>query len=609
MLMLLVFAFVSGIITILSPCILPILPVVLAGGLGAGKLRSLGIVASFVLSFTFFTLSLTAIVQAFGISPDLLRLVSVVLIILFGLILVIPSLHDRFGRLTSRLANLVQRKPPAQAGTSSDHRGWMSFWGGLPVGLSLGLVWTPCVGPIMASVVTLALTGSLDGGAVFITLAYALGTALSMLLIMLTGRSLLTRVPLLVRQAGKIQRVFGGLIILVGLAIGFGWERQFQAALLSVFPGYGTGLTALENTALVREALAERTKTGPAGPVAGEKSRSFKGANPPSDGRLDDYGPAPEIVTTGPLLNREAFGKATSSLFADVKPVLSMQELAGKVVLVDFWTYSCVNCVRTIPYLRKWYESYKDLGFIILGIHTPEFEFEKSENNVKQAIRDLRVTWPVLLDNEYRQWQAYANRYWPAHYFIDARGTVRYFSFGEGHYETTERVLRDLLAEAGRDVAGTESTPSSQVYAGTPEVYLGYGRAKDFVSPMVPVRDRLADYLPAPRPSNGEWTLQGQWLMAGEYILAGERGTLRLGFNAKKVFLVVEPLAPGGQIVVRLDAMSMTDGMADTADVSRGVLMPVESRLYELLDLAEPGPHVLELEVTGQLRLFAFTFG
>ena len=239
-------------------------------------------------------------------------------------------------------------------------------------------------------------------------------------------------------------------------------------------------------------------------------------------------------------------------------------------------------------------------------MHTPEFEFEKSGENLERAIRQLGVTWPVVQDNDYAQWQAYANRYWPAHYLIDARGRLRYFHFGEGAYEETENVIRALLRESGGLVgrAGTPDAPPAPA-AGTPETYLGYGRARGFASAVPPLPDRAERYRPARVPGNGEWNLSGSWTIRREYVVPEGSGLLELGFSAREVYLVVEPEAPGGSIRVRVDGLEP----ADTPDVRQGLLEPGSSRLYQLVGLAQPGPHVLRLEVRGRLRLFAFTFG
>ena len=252
------FAFISGIITILSPCILPVLPIVLSGSVGGGKARPIGIVAAFVFSFTLFTLALSAIVQAIGIPPDTLRIVSVVLLVIFGLVMIVPALRDRFELFASRMTS-GRRAPQGAAAPRS------GFWGGVPVGLSLGLVWTPCVGPIMASVISLALTHRVDGGSVLITLAYSLGTSIPMLAVMFGGRALLNRVPGLARNMASIQKGFGVVMIAVGLAIAFNWDRQIQTALLRAFPSYGTGLTAIEQNGAVERALNARADVAAGG--------------------------------------------------------------------------------------------------------------------------------------------------------------------------------------------------------------------------------------------------------------------------------------------------------------------------------------------------------
>ncbi|TFH05864.1 MAG: cytochrome c biogenesis protein DipZ, partial [Spirochaetales bacterium] len=581
----LLFAFVSGVITILSPCILPVLPIVLSGAVGGGKARPFGVVTGFVVTFTVFTLALSALVQVAGISPDALRVVAVGILAVFGLVMVVPTLRDGFEVITSRLAGAVtSRSGGSKPATRTS--GMSGFTSGLPVGFSLGIVWTPCVGPIMASVISLAVSQQIDGGAVLITLAYTLGTSIPMLAVMVGGRALLNRRPGLAKRAAGFQRVFGVLMILVAVAIGFGWDRQFQSTVLTVFPNYGAGLTAIEDSAAVRNALNNRNAT-----QATEGGISVD--NPPRNGRLRDFGPAPELVAEGPWLNTGG-------------QEFSMEDLRGKVVLIDFWTYSCVNCVRTLPYLRAWHETYSDQGLVIVGVHTPEFSFERSVANVSKAIADLDVRWPVVLDNSYAQWRAYNNRYWPAHFFIDAQGTVRYYSFGEGHYDDAERVIRDLLKEAGVNAGRRRAEVPVQRYeARTPETYLGYGRTTGFISTKSGIRDAPAAYAVIRPPENGEWSLDGRWTVAREYVAAESAGVLEFGFDAREVYLVIEPDGTPGGIRVTVDGAVP----ADTEDVRGGVLTPGESRLYHLVGLETAGPHTLRLDVQGSYKLFAFTFG
>jgi cytochrome c biogenesis protein CcdA/thiol-disulfide isomerase/thioredoxin len=589
MIVLLVFAFISGVITILSPCILPVLPIVLSGSLGKGRAKPFGVIAGFVLSFTLFTLALSAIVQALGIPADAMRYVAVALILLFGLVMLVPKLSALFEIGAARIAALGQG-----AARPAGSRPRAGFWSGLPVGFSLGLVWTPCVGPIMASVISLALTKRVDGGSIFITLAYSLGTAIPMLAIMMGGRALLVRVPALVRHAAGIQRGFGVLMIVLALSIGLGFDRKIQAAILTAFPSYGSGLTAVEQVAPVEKALEARGKAG--NPVGAAAAGQFSGApdGAADDGKLGDYGAAPAFLAAGPWLNTPGSPAG-----------LSLAGLRGKVVLVDFWTYSCVNCVRTIPYLKAWYDAYKDKGLVIVGVHSPEFEFEKVSANVSRAMGDLGVTWPVVQDNDYAEWNAYGNKYWPAHYFIDAKGRVRYFHFGEGGYAVSEGVIKALLKEAGVETSGVVSKGDARLDDQTPETYLGYERGQGFASAVAAQAGKVVDYKPGKRAGNGQWNLEGKWTIDSQYIVPESGGALNLGFQAKNVYLVVEPEGQGGNIAVRMDGAPVPD----TPDVKGGVLKPTESRLYQLVKLPSGGEHTLRLVVSGRLRLFAFTFG
>ncbi len=601
MAVLLAFAFISGVITILSPCILPVLPIVLAGGSSGGKARPFGVIAGFVVSFTFFTLALSAIVQALGISPDAMRYVAIALIVLFGLVMLVPRLRELFDVAASRLASR------AGGGGTRPAKARAGFWGGVPVGLSLGLVWTPCVGPIMASVISLALTQKVDGGSIFVTLAYTLGTAIPMLAIMLGGRALIAKVPGLTKNAGTVQRVFGVVMIFMGVALAFQWDRQIQTAILKAFPSYGSGLTVIENVAPVKSALAARSgarSQSGAQDASAVESGVFSGApdESPALDSLGDYGSAPSFVAQGPWFNT---GPATTGIPAP-SAALDLASLRGKVVLVDFWTYSCINCIRTLPYLKSWYEAYKSKGLVIVGVHSPEFAFEKVSANVARAMRDLGVVWPVVQDNDYAQWNAYGNKYWPAHYFIDAKGRVRYWHFGEGSYAESETVIRKLLAEAGTPVTSALiSAPDPRLAAITAETYLGYERGKGFASAVAPLPDKVLDYRPARTPAQGEWNLQGKWTIKGQYIASDGPGSLWLGFNAKDVYVVAEPSGGGGSIAAFVDGAPA----ADTRDLHGGVARPDASRLYHVVALSSGGAHVLKLEVKGSLRLFSFTFG
>lgn len=577
MLILLVFAFLSGIVTILSPCILPILPIVLSGSVG-GKRRPYGVITGFIISFSIFTLTLSAIVQLLNIPANTLRYTAVFLIVVFGIIMVVPQFTMIFEKLTAK----INRRRKASKSTTG-------FKGGMVVGLSLGLIWTPCVGPIMASVISLAITQTIDGGSVMIILAYSLGTSIPMFAIMAGGRKLINRFPSLSQNTANIQRGFGIIMILVGLSIGFGLDRKFQTAVLNLFPGYGKGLTFFENTEFVQDAIKGRSNTENSMLSSDSEQLSFN--IEPKNAVLGNYGMAPEILTQGQWFNSEA---------------LNMEDLKGKVVLIDFWTYSCINCVRTIPYLQSWHEAYRDEGLVIIGVHSPEFAFERDTDNLKKAMEELGVNWPVVQDNQFTQWRVYNNRYWPAKYFIDGTGRIRYFHFGEGEYETSEEVIRKLLDEAGME-AGEKAVAAEKVknQSQTAETYLGYGRTEGFVNEEKLLRNEFSEYKASDNLEKGEWTLNGNWAFTKEYVVSTDSDELELRFHAKSVYLVIEPGEESSRIQVEVDG-SMS---ADTSDVENGMLTVDESRLYELVDLKKSGDHTLKLKVQGKMRLFAFTFG
>src|SRR3989344_2511043 len=443
MILLIAFAFLAGVITILSPGILPILPIILTSNIGdqyIGKSRPMGVVIGFVLSFTFFTLFLSTIVRLSGISADTLRLMSVFIIASFGVSLLIPAFQVFIERLFSKLAGFMP--------TSQNRTG---FGGGLLIGFSVGLLWTPCVGPILASVISLAIIGTVTFDAFLITLAYSLGTAIPMFLIILGGQNALKRVPWLLANTASIQKAFGILMVITAIGIYFNVDRRFQTYILETFPQYGAGLTKFEDNEMIKKQLEKKNGT--------EMKDEDKGK--PMFDLIEPKGvKAPEIIPGGVWFNSDP---------------LTLSNLRGKVVIVDFWTYSCINCQRTFPYLRKWYETYKDKGLVIIGVHSPEFEFEKSEKNLTQAIKDFKLPYPIVQDNDFATWRAYNNRYWPAKYIIDKGGYVRYTHFGEGAYDESEKVIQELLKETGaKDVSLQINNPTYQTNAKTPEIYFGF---------------------------------------------------------------------------------------------------------------------------------------
>ncbi len=573
MIILIFFAFLSGIVTILSPCVLPVLPIVLSGTVGGGKRKPLGIVTGFILSFTVFTLALSTLVKLVGIPADSLRIISIIVISLFGLSLVLPYFQVLVERFFSRFANFA-------GGSLNQNAG---FLGGILIGLSLGLIWTPCVGPILASVITLAATNNLNTATFLITFAYALGTAIPMFFIMAAGRKLFDKVPWLLPNTGRIQKIFGLSMILVALAIYLNFDRKFQSYILELFPQYGAGLTSVENNLAVTNEIKKLSGNN------GEDYRDNNGIFPA----------APEFIPGGEWINSSP---------------LTIESLKGKVVLVDFWTYTCINCIRTFPYTKSWYEKYKDQGFVLVGVHTPEFEFEKNAVNVKKAVKDFSITYPVLQDNNYATWKAYQNRYWPAHYLIDAQGRIRHTHFGEGEYEETERIIQDLLMEAGKNinkdsvVSLTEQTPSRHI---SPETYLGFQRM-EFYYPSGTLPKGVKEFnLSGNLPVN-RFEFGGSWEINEEFALTGSNAVLAYNFSGNKVFLVLRPGAIGSNSKVRvyLDGKKIERENAG-ADVQNSEAIIDSDRLYNLVDLKnKPGQHLLRLEFDqAGIEAFAFTFG
>jgi cytochrome c biogenesis protein CcdA/thiol-disulfide isomerase/thioredoxin len=565
MLLLILFAFIAGFVTILSPCILPVLPIVLSGSVTTGHKRPFGIVGGFIISFTLFTLFLSTIVKVFHIPGDSLRIVSVVILAVFGLSLLIPQFQKLSEILFSRLTRLV---PPATQGTG--------FWGGLVVGLSLGLVWTPCVGPIIASVITLAATSQVTSAVFLLTLAYSLGTAIPMFAVMIGGRALLQKTPWLSTNTSKIQKVFGILVLVTALAIFFGYDRKFQTFVLDAFPAYGNGLSSIDDQKPVRDSLS-KLKESPNG----------------SD-LLSSSSPAPEIIAGGDWINSNP---------------LKISSLKGKVVLVDFWTYTCINCIRTLPYVQSWYAKYKDDGFVVIGVHTPEFEFEKNTDNVRKAVKDFGLTYPIVQDNDYATWQAYNNQYWPADYLINKDGKIVDSHFGEGDYDATEAKIQEQLKEAGHTVTEKIHNPTYTVDTQSQETYLGTDRLEFLDTSQTVLTDKTLTYSFPDSLSRNSFAFAGDWNLSGKYGMPQKNAALRYDFYAKDVYLVMR--APHeAHVKVLLDGKPV--GESGGKDVDNGVVTIQDDRLYHLIHLPSASGHTLELQFPDSntdLQLYAFTFG
>lgn len=567
--LLILFAFIAGIVTVLSPCILPLLPIILSSSqTHGGKRRPVGIVLGFIASFTFFTLFLSSIVRLTGIPSTLFRNVSIIILLIFGISMVVEAFQTK----VERLFQVFISKTP----NTSQQTG---FFGGIVIGLSLGLLWTPCVGPILASIISLALSGTVTAHSIVITLAYATGTAIPMFGIILAGSTALERISFLKRNTITIRKGFGIIMILVAIAIFFNVDRKIQTLFINAFPSYGTNLTKIEDVSLIRKEL-ENMGTQSNTNIIGKPMDQPMGI------------PAPEFIPTGSWFNSDPF---------------SLTDLRGKVVLVDFWTYSCINCRRTLPYLQKWWEKYKDRGFVLVGVHSPEFEFEKDRANVQGAINEFGLTYPIFQDNDFKTWRSYSNRYWPAKYLVDKNGFIRYTHFGEGKYDETEAFIQNLLEEAGAE-ADMENISNStySIEAKTPETYLGSNRIERFASkeniiPEKPTTYTLPEFL-----DKHNFAFGGVWSVFPEYALAGKEARIHINFDAKQVFLVARPRNEKAIMRVYVDGEIQYAG----ADVENGEVIVTKDELYELVHLETPGQHILSIEFPdGEIEVYAFTFG
>lgn len=565
MYLLLIFSFLAGIVTVLSPCILPVLPILLSSGTAQGKSRPLGIVIGVIISFTFFTLMLKSLVEATDLNASILRSIAIFIIAFFGLVMIFPKLSGLFSRATRGIQNLGER---FQSNASS------GFWSSLTLGLALGLVWTPCAGPILASIITLVAFNQLTFTAFLMTFFYSLGAAVPMFLIAYGGQRVLNTSKSLSHHVEGIRKGFGVLMLFTALAIGMNWDQFFTQKALVYIPNVD-----IENNPAVIEQLSK---------ITGNESPYAKSAQQTS---LSNSGKAPVLTGIVDWLNT---------------PPLSLEQLHGKVVLIDFWTYSCINCVRTLPYLTRWYDTYKDNGFVIIGVHTPEFEFEKEKENVENAIRRFDIHYPVALDNNYGTWKAYSNAYWPAHYLIDQKGEIRQVHFGEGKYLETENAIRSLLNLPAID----KKLESSTSYRTTSEIYLGYARANNYADTISIINNQPAEYNFLPPLSEDHIGLRGLWQVEKENILSlDDSNHLELNFLAEKVFLVLggASLKP---ITILLDDKPVIPEYFSKDFNAQGQLFVKEPRMYTILDLkGNYGRHKLSIIIPQGIKAYAFTFG
>jgi cytochrome c biogenesis protein CcdA/thiol-disulfide isomerase/thioredoxin len=588
MALLVLFGFLAGAATAISPCVLPVLPIALSAGATGGRRRPIGIVVGLTLSFTFATVALVYVISALGLPGDLLRNLAIAVLLGFGISLMVPPVAARIEAWLSRFAG----RAGASRGSGE------GFWSGTLVGASLGLVYAPCAGPILAGVITVSASQTFTAGRLAVAFSYGLGSAAVLYLLMLGGRRV---VAPLARRGPALQVAMGAVMVLVALAMLRDYDIKFQNSIASDLPAFLVNPSeSLEDTAAAREAIEEvrgEAAHGVGARVAGGAATEAPhgaGTGPPSG--LPDYGPAPEFV------GNQRWFNTPGGL------PLTMRGLRGRVVLIDFWTYSCINCLRTLPYLEAWDRRYRRDGLTIVGVHSPEFPFEKDAGNVEEAIERNGIRYPVAQDNDLATWTAYGNQFWPAEYFVDSRGQVRFAHFGEGSYGEKEEVIRELLAEAGhRARAGSTRVHAIAPSAGvtTPETYLGAARAERFVNPQL--SPGTHDFGDPPTPPLNETAYRGRWRIKLESATAAG-GSFQLHFGARRVYMVLGSPGRVRQMRVLLDGRPIPASLAG-ADVHDGSVVVSAQRLYELVDLPGVEDHLLTLEPEPGVTGYSFTFG
>lgn len=587
-----VISYLAGVLTIVSPCILPILPFAFAR---ADQPFARGILPMLIgMALTFSAVaSLAAIGGSWAVQANEIgRWTALALLAVFGATLVSPRAAAFFTRPIVALGNRL---------ATGSEPGAPSIGGSLLLGIATGLLWAPCAGPILGLVLTGAALHGADAGTTLLLAGYAAGAATSLALAVLAGGRVFAAMK---RSLGIGERIRQG----VGIAV--------LASVVAIGLGLDTGLLTQLSFAGTTD-IEQRLLTS----IRGD-------ADTPGTSRLaQNGGPRPAGASAEPyrsqLPDRGAapgFDGAVSWLNSGP---LKAEELRGKVVLVNFWTYSCINCIRTLPYVRAWAEKYKDQGLVVVGVHTPEFAFEKNADNIRQAIARFGITYPVAVDNDFRIWRAFRNSYWPALYFVDAQGRIRHSHFGEGDEKQSERVIQDLLAEAdGNRAAGGGSVAPNAQGAQAPvdpaqparsgETYLGYQKASGFASPEGVVGDRPRDYSVRTLRLN-QWGLAGQWTVGAESaVVERAGGSVTFRFSARDLHLVLGPGPAGKPVRFRVAIDGAAPGADHGADIdAAGNGTISETRLYQLVrqadDVRERTFEIRFLDAGAEA--FAFTFG
>jgi cytochrome c biogenesis protein CcdA/thiol-disulfide isomerase/thioredoxin len=572
-------AYLGGILTILSPCILPVLPFVFARADRSFVRSTLPMLAGMAATFAIVA-TLAAVGGGWAVQANAIgRWAALLLLAVFGIALVFPRVSDRMTRPLVALGSRLSERQPGKE---------ESVWSSAVLGVATGLLWAPCAGPILGIIFTAAALQGASFSSTLLLLAYALGAATSLALALLVGGKLFARMKKSLGASERIRQVLGVLVLLGVAAIALGLDTRVLSKLSSAqTAGLESGLA--RKLGLSQDMGETRARTD----AMGQLILPVEGRLPPLDG-------------LGPWFNSAP---------------LSVQQLRGKVVVIDFWTYSCINCLRSLPYVKAWDAKYRKDGLVVIGVHAPEFAFEREPANVARAIQDLGIRYPVALDNQYKLWSALKNNYWPAHYFVDAQGRVRYHHFGEGNYAMSERVIRQLLAEAGhapRDGGMAQASASGAQAAAalgeikSGETYVGYGRAANFASAGGLLRDQPKDYAVPPGLTLNDWALGGRWIdgrQSARSLAAGANISFR--FHARDLHLVLGSVS-GRPVRFKLTLDGQSPGSDAGVDVAPSGSGSVgEQRLYQLVrqkGAVRDRTFTIEFLDPG-VEAFAFTFG
>ncbi|WP_454724618.1 MULTISPECIES: cytochrome c biogenesis protein DipZ [Cupriavidus] len=602
--LLIVLAYLGGALTILSPCILPVLPFVFSRADQPFLRSGLPLLAG--MGLTFAAVATLAAVGGGWVTQanQYGRWLAIALLAVFGLTLLLPRLAERLMHplvsAGSRLSAFAQADGQVRPGSS------------FLLGIATGLLWAPCAGPILGLVLTGAALRGASAGTTLLLVAYAAGAATSLAVALLIGGRVFTAMKRSLGAGEWVRRSIGATMLLGVLAIGLGLDTGVLARVSTVATG-GIEQHLVDRLAgnpapAVPAAPADEAAGGPA--MMAASNAMMRAASAEAAPALPVEGQLPALAGAVQWLN---------------SPPLTAEALRGKVVLVDFWTYSCINCLRTLPYVKAWAQKYRDQGLVVIGVHAPEFAFERNVDNVRKAMRDLGIDYPVAIDNNYAIWRAFNNQYWPAHYFVDAKGQIRFHHFGEGEYARSEQVIRQLLAEAGHAGAtqvatGLGAAPEQGVQMASDkadvrsgETYIGYERAEHFASPGGQAQDKPRAYTAPARPALNDWGLAGDWTVGAEHAtLAGNDGRIVYRFHARDLHLVLGPGKDGKPVRFRVSIDGAAPGDARGSDVAAdGSGTVTGQRLYQLVrQTGTVADRTFAIEFLDPgVEAYAFTFG